>query len=179
MSYYVYAYLREDGSPYYIGKGKKDRAYSKTHRIAVPTNKNKIVFLETNLNEIGSLAIERFYIRWYGRKDLGTGILRNMSDGGEGNTNSIRTEEWRRNISKALKGRKITDLTTLTRLSTSKEKYFYTIKSPNGEIINTTNLNTFCKVHGLHQGAMAAVSRGERTHHKGFTCSYRHGKNRK
>jgi hypothetical protein len=84
--YYVYAYInKKTGLPYYIGKGKGDR-YKGKHNVTIPKDKTKIVFLETNLSNIGACALERRYIRWYGRKTIDeNGILYNIAEGGDGN----------------------------------------------------------------------------------------------
>ena len=94
--YYCYFYNREDGTPYYVGKGCNGRINSKSHPgISLPLKERRIKVAD-NLTEEDAIQMEKMYIKKYGRKDLGTGILYNKTDCGEnpprmkkGNNNHI------------------------------------------------------------------------------------------
>ena len=108
--YHVYFYLRsrdsdigKAGTPYYVGKGKGRRAYDTNHSVPVPKDKNNIVFVLNNLTEEQAFQNEIDFISWYGRVNLGNGILRNLTDGGEGMSGWVPSEETKRKISKASK----------------------------------------------------------------------------
>jgi hypothetical protein len=110
LIYYTYAYLREDGTPYYIGRGKGNRAFDVTHRIKVPP-KERVLFLKQNLTYAEATEHEIYMIAVLGRKDLGTGILRNLTDGGEGTPGRIKSLEEREKLRKANTGKKQSEQT--------------------------------------------------------------------
>lgn len=102
--FYTYAYLREDKTPYYIGKGEGDRAFYRRKRIIKPPkDKSRIILLKQNLTEQEAFKHEEYMIAVLGRKDLGTGILHNRTDGGEGCSGAIRSEETKRKLSEKRK----------------------------------------------------------------------------
>jgi hypothetical protein len=108
--FYTYAYLRGDRTPYYIGKGNGIRAYKKGKgEIRPPKDKTRIIFLKQNLTEEESFKHEIYMISVFGRKDLGTGILHNRTDGGEGSSGFIMCEEQKQKISEKRKGTKLSE----------------------------------------------------------------------
>ncbi len=111
--YYVYIYLNQlkegiwsfkdhtfEYQPFYVGKGKKKREKSHMYpsnlrKKSYKNNTIKKVLKETgeepihfriyeNLTNEEAIRIEAELIKFFGRVDLGTGLLTNMTDGGEG-----------------------------------------------------------------------------------------------
>ena len=104
--YYTYLWLREKGTPYYVGKGKGNRAYtSNGHGVHRPVEAERIVIYPAE-SEADAFETEVALIWYYGRKDLGTGCLRNLTDGGENPPKRYgkRSEETRKRISLSRKG---------------------------------------------------------------------------
>jgi hypothetical protein len=111
--FYTYAYLRENGTPYYIGKGKhklsKNKNYRKYHRafygkhsVPVPP-KNRVLILKDNLTEDDAFKNEKYLIFVFGRKDVNNGILLNLTNGGEGFSGFKLSEPRKKDISKRMK----------------------------------------------------------------------------
>lgn len=112
--YYVYGHFNAiTGEIFYIGKGKGWRAKALSRRSVLWHNYVKkygytIQYLETNLTQEEAFEKEVYYIKKYGRRDLKTGCLVNMSDGGVGGNNNKGRKlsaEWRRKIGEAGRGR--------------------------------------------------------------------------
>jgi hypothetical protein len=136
---YVYRHRRLDNNQiFYIGIGRAKnygRAYVKTKRSNFWNNiinktKYQIEIIADNLSWCDACELETFLIQEYGRKDLKTGILVNMTDGGDGGFNAIisietiqkrrlkiigqkRTEECKKRLSELATGRKHSEETKI------------------------------------------------------------------
>lgn len=76
-----------------MGKGCGNRAF----RRGAPQGR---VLVQEFEDETSALRAETFLISYYGRVDLGTGCLRNLTDGGEGASNPA--QEVREKVSRSL-----------------------------------------------------------------------------
>jgi hypothetical protein len=100
-TYYTYLWLRENGTPYYAGKGIDRRAFVKHSHICPPPQDRRRIIVQEFQDEHDAFAAEVFLISFYGREDIGTGCLLNLSDGGEGQSGYRHSEETKQKIGKA------------------------------------------------------------------------------
>jgi hypothetical protein len=133
-NFVVYGYLRrgEDrfgrrGTLYYIGKGRPGRPYVRfNRRVKVPMDVDRIWIIHRDINEKTALKFEIELIKIYQRQDVNPecGILKNMTDGGEGATGRKQSKETKRKISEKNKGQK-RSLETRKRMSLSNRLRSY------------------------------------------------------
>ena len=121
--------MDQDNCPFYIGKGRDHKGGFKrwrpqTHKIGHTYNKIKsigianvkVYFLHKDISETEAFKWERYWIKYLGRRDNGTGQLTNHTDGGEGqsgrspwNKGKKMSEETKQKISKTLEGREFSE----------------------------------------------------------------------
>ena len=107
----IYRLIRLDTNEvFYVGIGNEKRPYTKHRRSGFWNNivnktEYEVQILKKNLTWNEAVELEILLISYYGRKDNNTGILCNMTDGGEGSYGRKQTQECKNKISKANKGR--------------------------------------------------------------------------
>lgn len=121
--YYVYSYTEPNKDrPFYIGKGKGRRAWGHLR----PGNQHKTTHFQNKLAKMLREGItpdvaviyedctsreacdaERYFIRFFGRLDLGTGCLTNHTDGGEGAAGRNLSPEAKAKLIAANTGREV------------------------------------------------------------------------
>lgn len=107
--FYVYLHVNPiTNEPFYVGKGKNNRAYSSHGRNKLWHNVvNKygktVQFVAEGITEEEAIRIECSLIEKYGRRDNETGILVNMTDGGEGVAGKVYTPTDRKILSDSMK----------------------------------------------------------------------------
>ena len=106
--FYTYLWLREDGTPYYVGKGSGRRAYQNKDHCVYRPKYNSLITVQYWESEEKAFEMEKWWIAFWGRKDIGTGILRNMTNGGDGPSGWVPSEETKAKIKEARKSQVFT-----------------------------------------------------------------------
>ncbi len=126
---YVYQHIRKDtNQPFYIGIGS-DLGFYRANKFSERNeiwerikNKTEILveILHNNIEWEDACQIEIQLIKKYGRINNKTGILSNMTDGGEGTLNKVINEETRYLLGNGNRGKKRTEESKLKQSKVTK-----------------------------------------------------------
>lgn len=113
MIYYVYIFYNSAAIPLYVGYGKnlrwKDHFSMSTNirlnRYLAKHTDCRVEFAAINQSLEDAKSLEKKLIKQYGRLDLNTGTLFNLTDGGDGTSGLLMTEEQKSKISQGAKRR--------------------------------------------------------------------------
>jgi hypothetical protein len=171
--FYVYMYVRDDGTPWYIGKGSKYRRRHYNHHLPKEFQRPAdefIITVKENMTEAAAFALEIELIAKYKRKSDG-GILVNKCLGGAGAT-GFKHAPGRPS---SMKGKQHS-AESKAKMSVAKQgntsragtvTYVLTDKDGNHTVV--TNLAQHCRDNGLNRKALTNVLCGRSKSHKGYT----------
>ncbi len=204
--HYLYRHIRLDNNQvFYVGIGTKQKIklykrafeYSKGRRTShwknvVDKTKYKVDILLESDNYEFIKEKEKEFITLYGRKDLGSGTLINMTDGGDGVLGRIVNEDTRKRISNKNKGHKYNvgirpSKETINKIKKAvNESYqknpwnighdclFINTKTNESKEFNTIKEGS--KYYNLNYSCCIRVAKGERNHTGGFQIKYKNKK---
>jgi len=134
--YYTYAYLREDGTPYYIGKGCGNRCYDDWGRcVRTPKDRSRVIKLKWDLSEEEAYRHEIYMIAVLGKKVDG-GLLHNILDGGSAPPRHCGENHYR--FGKEVDGE-------VKEKISSKLSSTWEITFKSGDVVRVKNLAEWCR----------------------------------
>ena len=175
--YYVYLYLTDNRIPYYVGMGTGDRCYRHCNSYDAPVPaREMIIILKAGLSQVKAWTMEQIFILMYGRKCDG-GILDNKTRGGSGwgggspateerkrkigdaNRGRVLTEEHKRKLSEAKKGKKQSPEAVANRARNVCRSI--SLCSPQGDIVTFESSKACALFLSVSQSTIAHLKRGD------------------
>lgn len=159
-NFVVYSYVRKNGMPYYIGKGRPNRPYKTGGRPCRTPHKSRIKIIHWDLDEFTALSIESALIYKYGRIGIDSGecYLRNRSVGWDGISGSVWPECSRKKLANT---------------KSIKVRWYHPDYTVSEELSATELVSRFPELK-LNQSDLSYVIKGHKLIHKGWMTYYRY-----